>query len=258
MFNSSRVRTSTNIFANDIFPVVLMDENWTHECHPCGLKFNNEKELLTHMELGHVYTKGKKMFNTQSLIVQQEPAINNQPNKKSLKCKFCPKTFKNRSSLSEHRWVHSEDNPPWKCEFCQKVFPFKTRLKKHQLTHIDINERSRKYECSGCEATFFRQNDLWAHEKAKGHRKLSQHVIQTSSHKMLKQSVYTQGYKCKDCDKTLASSGSLFNHRQSIHHGGNCNKRYSCQECPGKFSMKQKLISHLIRRHPKKDKSNQA
>lgn len=247
----SRVKTSTNIFANETFPVVDMDENWTHECHPCGLKFNNEKELVNHIESGHVYTK-KMSNNRQSFIVQQEPTINNQQNKNSLKCKFCQKTFKNRSSLSEHRWIHSEVKSPWRCESCHKVFPFRTRLKKHQLTHIGINERPRNYECSTCQATFFRKNDLWSHEKAKGHRKLSQLVNQKSTHKTLKQSVYVQGYKCKDCDKVLASSGSLFNHRQSVHHGGDSNKRYSCQECPERFSLKQKLISHLSRRHPEK------
>ena len=81
----SRATTSTNIFANDTFPVVDMDENWTHECHPCGLKFNNEKELVNHIESGHVCTKGKKMSNTQTFIVQQERTINNQQNKNSLK-----------------------------------------------------------------------------------------------------------------------------------------------------------------------------
>ena len=166
-------------------------------------------------------------------------------------CKVCNKSFRNKSSLSEHRWMHSEETLPWRCAHCDKLFPFQSRLKKHQITHIEKCERTINYKCSVCDKIFFRKNDLWSHEKAKGHRKQSQDINSIPNNGLNVLSVHKIGYECPECEKILANSGSLFNHRRSLHHGDDSQKRFSCPECCDRFALKQKMNSHIRRCHLK-------
>ena len=252
--NIRPVTNSDYIFTNESFPVGYLDDRWTNECHPCSLKFNNEEELVDHIQSGHCSSTQMAKSNTQPSFEERNSTTRNRKYNAPVICNICSKEFKNKSSLSEHRWAHSEYKAPWKCLSCDKVFPFKTRLEKHQLTHIDIAKRPRNYKCSCCQSTFFRKNDLWSHEKAKGHRQAKTQSPTTKSNQgttTKKLSVHTKGYQCKDCDKVLASSGSLFNHRQSLHQGNDLKKRYSCPECEETFSLKQKMIIHCGRRHSK-------
>ena len=232
--------------------LMLHPETCTHTCHPCGKKFINEDELVAHFESSHDQSLRAESFDSLSNCDQASKTTRDQEAPIPHACKICNASFRNKSSLSEHRWTHSAESLPWRCDKCDKVFPFQSRLKKHELCHIEKCKRTIRYKCSQCEKTFFRKNDLWSHEKARGHRALSAKSSSKFNREMNAKSVHQKGYECSDCGKVLASSGSLFNHRQSLHHGGDTNKRFSCPECGDRFALKQKLVSHFQRSHFKK------
>ena len=98
------------------------------------------------------------------------------------------------------------------------------RLRSHLQTHKDIQSRPRPYECSDCQKSFLRSSDLWSHQRIHSGSK----------------------YTCLECGKRLASSGSLHNHRKSVHEE---QKRFECHVCFKLFALKQKLVNHVLSEH---------
>ena len=213
------------------------------------MEFENEIDLENHLETHHYQSSQKKNLSSETISDQLNGIKKSKEHSVSYVCETCNKCFLNKSSLSEHRWVHSKEILPWRCDHCDKLFPYQSRLEKHQLTHIDKSKRKIKYKCSVCDKTFFRKNDLWSHEKAKGHRQPSQSGNFTLAGNLKVRSVHKRGYECVDCGKILANSGSMFNHRQSLHHGGDSQKRFACPECDCRFALKQKMVTHIKRSH---------
>lgn len=102
-------------------------------------------------------------------------------------CTICEKTFKRRSSLATHKFIHT-DLKPHVCSICNKRFLRKSDLKKHglmhsgrkpyqcekcgrrfsqssnMLTHLRRHMGIRPFDCGICGRSFFRKVDLKRHE----------------------------------------------------------------------------------------------
>ncbi|KAJ8728649.1 hypothetical protein PYW07_006345 [Mythimna separata] len=78
-------------------------------------------------------------------------------------CEVCNKTFNRVSTLISHRKTHS-DEKPYKCHICPKGFHQKGNLRNHLFTHT--NERP--YRCNICLKGFNQQSNLVCH-KNKAH-----------------------------------------------------------------------------------------
>ena len=87
----------------------------------------------------------------------------------------------------------------------------------------DIYSPSLEYLSIICKS-FLRSSDLWSHQRIHSGSK----------------------YTCLECGKKLASSGSLHNHRKSVHEE---QKRFECHVCFKLFALKQKLVNHVLSEH---------
>ena len=128
--------------------------------------------------------KVKRMSTTSPCLNAERPA---DAQDRPYNCTICDKTFKRRSSLATHKFIHT-DLKPHVCSICSKRFLRKSDLKKHglmhsgrkpyqcekcgrrfsqssnMLTHLRRHMGIRPFDCSICGRSFFRKVDLKRHE----------------------------------------------------------------------------------------------
>lgn len=74
----------------------------------------------------------------------------------------CTKTFKNSHSLAKHNLIHKKECLV-KCEVCQRQFLTERRLRNHVAA---VHEKLRPFQCSHCEFTSARKDELKLHVRA--------------------------------------------------------------------------------------------
>ncbi|XP_053204649.1 transcription factor mef2A-like isoform X2 [Panonychus citri] len=77
-------------------------------------------------------------------------------------CSECGKDFSNRSALSKHKLIHSDERK-FVCNICAKAFKRQDHLNGHMLTHRD----KKPFECDveGCEKTYCDARSLRRHKE---------------------------------------------------------------------------------------------
>ena len=141
------------------------------------------------------------------------------------RCHPCEIDFATETALTNHiNNVHKTNNRDlYNCTKCKRnsVFQSLDDLKEHEKRLHPPPPQT----CSHCKETLSTERELWLHLK-KNH----------------------QGYRniCLECGKKLASSGSLHNHKKSVHEAV---KKFSCSQCDRRFALKQKLDNHVLRDH---------
>jgi KRAB domain-containing zinc finger protein len=68
---------------------------------------------------------------------------------RSYDCEDCGKSFKNNSTLINHKLSHS-DEIKFECPICGRGFKLKGNLK----THLVVHENKKKYRCAICKKRF--------------------------------------------------------------------------------------------------------
>ncbi|XP_013395231.1 zinc finger protein 525-like [Lingula anatina] len=79
---------------------------------------------------------------------------------KPYKCRFCDKTFTQKSPCTVHERIHTGDKP-YKCRLCDKTFSHKGNCIKHERIHT----LEKPYKCRFREETFTQNNSCKLHEK---------------------------------------------------------------------------------------------
>ena len=107
---------------------------------------------------------------------------------KEIACEVCPKTFSNRSNLSQHKQIHSGIKN-YNCQQCKKSFIRNSDLKKHSLIHTG----EKPHKCTQCDFSCNRLSSLKSHIKRHtGQSRTDAHsatmhlVILPNSHSILK------------------------------------------------------------------------
>ena len=94
---------------NITYPVDETDEVWLHECQPCGLSFDYEHELISHIKSGHANVEENRILRQDESNDRKKSTNEAKKQQNTIKCNICQRIFTNRSTLSEHRWAHSKD-----------------------------------------------------------------------------------------------------------------------------------------------------
>jgi zinc finger homeobox protein 1/2 len=76
----------------------------------------------------------------------------------SFPCTKCDKTFSKRSSLTRHKYEHS-DQRPYPCNMCEKAFKHKHHLTEHNRLHTG----ERPFRCERCGKTFSHSGSFSQH-----------------------------------------------------------------------------------------------
>ncbi len=137
----------------------------------------------------------------------------------SVKCAFCPLSFKTKSSYYCHRLLHTKGRSP-DCKKCGKTFRYyqtwkehqkvckvkrmesERRLQRHELIHSNRPQfpslSVKKYKCNFCAASFKSYTTMWSHRKL--------HQI--------------GGLRCKNCDRQFSSYSSYYKHVKVCNKNG--------------------------------------
>ncbi|XP_059733587.1 zinc finger protein 665 [Bos taurus] len=159
------------------------------------------------MNFSHIYESNymHPLIVTQNQEAQREGLY---------KCVEDGKIFLQRSNLSRHQVIHTEEKLH-KCDVCEKVFSQNSHLANHQRIHTG----EKLHRCNECGKLFGQKTDLTNHLKIHTREK---------------------PYKCNECGQVFSQKATLTRH-QRIHSGKN---PYRCNECGRVFREKAILVFH--------------
>ena len=88
-------------------------------------------------------------------------------------CEHCSQSFRDQSSLIDHRKTHAPGFEGFKCEFCGKSFNYKKRMNEHiRLVHLKISTPSMERKSRRGKKSR-NSSDLSSTRKRKSERKAS-------------------------------------------------------------------------------------
>lgn len=96
---------------------------------------------------------------TSSLGQENLPVPTGAIDEQELECKYCPKTFRSQSSMTEHMARHEGRDRYW-CKVCKKGF----QQKAHHEGHMNAHMNYKPYECPFCKKTFSYSQSLRTHQ----------------------------------------------------------------------------------------------
>jgi hypothetical protein len=145
--------------------------------------------------------------------------------RRNLKCQYCLKLFKWKSSVTKHRdnkFCNQKLTYPLlsPCYFCGKPFSKRVDLNVHMKT-VHLKESSRL--CNLCRKYFSSTAAINRHIR-------SVHLLE-------------RNYKCQLCSKKLSSYANLNQHIQSVHTK---EKTFKCYFCPKSFVNFGGLRRHMF------------
>ncbi|CAH0602313.1 unnamed protein product [Chrysodeixis includens] len=171
------------------------------------------------------------------------------------KCELCGKTFRDRTSLRTHLFIHKGEKE-YACPRCEKRFLFKKAMEVHLVTHdapahlycyeCDMNFKNRmsytqhikyslkhidpaklKYACQLCDKKFVKATRLEEHN-------LAVHLKATP-------------IRCpaQGCDFACSSRPVLRTHARMVHRNGRAQRNHVCHTCGKTYTTKKSLEGHL-------------
>ena len=107
----------------------------------------------------------EKSFKQFSTLSQHK--VSKHSDKKPYVCEICRQCFCRASILIKHRKIHNSEKP-FKCSFCDKRFHQKINLNVHENIHTD----KRPYKCTRCQKGFNQKSNLNSHQQSCLNRRL--------------------------------------------------------------------------------------
>ncbi|XP_056129313.1 telomere zinc finger-associated protein isoform X2 [Lampris incognitus] len=193
-------------------------------------------------------TSTTRRCKVQSKVVKKEngKAIRGDPNKDSVLCPTCNKTFRSKYYLKVHNRRHTGEKP-FECQKCDKRYFRKENLLEHESRNC---ARAHTYSCPTCASTFSRKQELRLHiishtgempykcsscpEQFMLKRDLTIHMIKSHG--------FPKPHACTECTKCFLTSTELRVHEAAKHRG---EKPFVCEECGHRASSRNGLQMHI-------------
>ena len=102
-----------------------------------------------------------------------------------------------------------------------------------------------------CEISYegFNQDNGMQHHIERVYEGKNSNIVTLQAHDKEKQT-WKDSFKCKICNKTFSSRGSLKTHKAGVHDG---KKVFQCELCNLKFTTRQNKIRHIVNIHEGSD-----
>ena len=133
---------------------------------------------------------------------------------KPFSCDLCGETFSRRSSMVQHKRMHTGEKPH-RCEICLKSFTRPYTLQKHQCSHTG----EKPFSCDLCGRKFSRSSTLVEHKRTHAGEK---------------------PFQCDICQEYFSRRSTLHQHQRT--HSGE--KPYVCNTCGKRFTRRYTLEKH--------------
>ncbi|CAG7696302.1 unnamed protein product [Allacma fusca] len=172
-----------------------------------------------------------------------------------VQCDQCGKVFARRSTLTNHKKLHSNDRS-FMCPVCGMGFNRKGHLKNHMVTHAD---QKRPFSCSICLKSFTRSSTLQEHMAVHNETRLRDpfkcHICDREfaykrclkPHMRVHMNDQISAYSCEECGKNFSKKLGLYAHYR-VHRVGS--SRYGCLDCDIRFPSSTTLKRHKQQKHP--------
>lgn len=158
--------------------------------------------IITSDEINN-YREEEDPSNLSPEIPKKQDQSKYEPHTKSVRtkrkwhdCNECDKSFKNPSTLVNHKSAVHHGIRPYPCEQCDKRFASIMILENHLLTHTG----ERRFKCDECDQSFTQSGTL-AYHKQNIHQKIRPHA-------------------CGQCDRSFFLAKDLRAHL--LFHSGKC------------------------------------
>ena len=129
--------------------------NQTHRFNEGSTRHVSRQNKSAHLSLNIIQ---RHWLTEHNFTSTDSPKTNCGMDNRPYQCQICDKTFKRRSSLATHRFIHT-NTKPHDCNVCKKQFLRKSDLKKHLLMHTG----RKPYQCQHCGRRFSQSSNMLTH-----------------------------------------------------------------------------------------------
>nr|XP_026498866.1 zinc finger protein 57-like [Vanessa tameamea] len=226
-------------------------------CSWCGCDWSRAAVCADHVAREH---GGETPTHTCSVCGRVETSLGKLRNhiknhSERQKCELCGKTFRDRTSLRTHLFIHKGEKE-YECPRCGKKFLFKKAMEIHLVTHdesahlychqCDMNFKNRmsynqhlkynlkhidpaklKYACQLCDKKFVKATRLEEHKLAV-HLKVTPITCSVAG-----------------CHFSCSSRPVLRTHMRMLHRNARLTRNHVCDVCGKTYTTKKSLEGHL-------------